>query len=85
MDLWRSGSACDSSLFRDIHKVIRSNRVRFIRRSEARALDHDFYRFAAITWDAFPFASTKCLEALEFILLTLVNYHQASVNCLLLL
>ena len=42
MDLWRSGSACDSSLFRDIHKVIRSNRVRFIRRSEARALVYDF-------------------------------------------
>jgi hypothetical protein len=28
-ELWRSGSACDSSI-RDIHKVIRSNRVSFI-------------------------------------------------------
>jgi hypothetical protein len=29
LDAWRSGSACDSSN-RDIHKVIRSNRVAFI-------------------------------------------------------
>lgn len=30
MELWRSGSACDSSSFREFHKVVRSNRASFM-------------------------------------------------------
>ena len=64
-ELWRSGSACDSSI-RDIHKVIRSNRVSFIVPANHESSFNLFFPSSRASWASESHRERWAAGALSF-------------------